>query len=153
MTDRELKGMPERNGRRSKRVTAILAFSIGIAVGAGSTEVTHVIRERHQGAPFERRLRCRNLAEAYAKKKSNELTTIFLHRSDFSRSRNSCVAAISSASGSLWNYEVVDILTGETLFSDQCFEKGTESDPAWCGNGRDIKLQRETDRAFEKIVK
>lgn len=144
---------PGRDGRRSKHVTAIVALLVGIVIGAGSTELANIIRDRRLATLFEARLRCRSLAEAYKKSKSNEFTTSFVHLSGFSRSRDSCVATMSSASGSLWTYKVVDTLTGQTLFSDQCSEKGTESDPTWCGNGRDVKLRQEMDRAFENIVK
>ncbi len=153
MNEAGLAGKLQHNGRRSRHLTAVLALLVGILIGAGSTEVVHAIRRRHQGPSFESRVRCRDLAEAYSKRESNELTTIFLHRSDFSRARESCVAAISSVDGPFWNYEVVDVLTGEALFSDQCSEKGTKSDRMWCGNGRNVELRQEADRAFDKVVK
>jgi hypothetical protein len=51
-----------------------------------------------------------------------------------------------------WDYEVVDVISGDNLYSSNCLSNKT-SDALWCGNGRNVQLLGERDKAFDEIVK
>jgi hypothetical protein len=136
--------------RRATKVASLLV--LGIVIGAGGSETLHVIRDRYRTEFLEQRLRCKGLADAYVAKNSDEMTSIFLDRSDFSTRRNSCVAAVTRVSLQTTHYEVVDILTSETLFFGKCSDR-EDSKSFWCGNGRNDKLMDERDKEFVEVVK
>jgi len=131
-----------------------IVFVVGILVGAATIERFHAVRDHHRQQFFEQRLRCKSLAEVYAKTNSDDHTSVFVDRTDFSRARNSCVASISisKATSRFWTYQVVDVITGELLFTDSCDEKDSQS-PSFCGGGRDINLMHKRDSEFDEIVK
>ena len=136
-------------GRTIKIVSLLV---IGAVVGVGGTETFHIIRDRHRRDFFEQRIRCKQLAEDYVKKNSDDYTTVFLDRTDFSVRRNSCVAATSTARRGLWNYDVIDVATGDNLYGDYCQDDHPTS-KTWCGNGRNISLGDKRDKAFDEAVK
>jgi hypothetical protein len=47
---------------------------------------------------------------------------------------------------------VVDVLTGEVLFTDLCNDRDSHT-PLYCGDGEDIKLLQARDKVFDEIVK
>jgi hypothetical protein len=140
-----------------KRVLLIALF--GICAGAALDEAMHVVwnrksqaRERGGNELFQQRLRCKSEADDYARKSSESNNTLALERVEYSPVRRSCVASFTRITSGkrleLWSYETIDILTGETLFSDGCVENDP-SDRRFCGNGRDMKLRKGRDDALE----
>lgn len=130
----------------------VLLLILGAIIGGGGVESFHRVRDRQRHEIFEQRLRCKQLADAYAKSNSDDSTTVFIERIDFSSRRNSCLAAVSTAHRNLWNYDVVDVITGETVHSGMCFED-QKYGLQWCGNGRDMKLTDERDKAFDAALR
>lgn len=117
--------------RTKKRWGPILVALVGLCVGTGLDEALRLARNRnlktrHQdiSEAFQRRVRCREFANDFVKKSSDDNTALFLERIDFSPARDSCIAAVSRAisgkRGTLWSYETIDILTDETLLSGGC---------------------------------
>ena len=101
---------------------------------------------------FQQKLRCKELAESYAKSHSDETSTVFLDRSGFSAQRNSCVASTSRAFlADSWDYEVVDVVTGDTLYHENC--SGNQTSSTWCGNGSNIRMMQKRDKVFDEFVK
>jgi len=129
-----------------------LAGAAGILIGAASVQGFHAMRDDRRAELFKQRLRCKSLAESYAKKNTSDFETVFIDRNDFSTSRNSCVASDSSYTDSTARFDVVDVVTGEVLFSDSCVRKDATSS-SFCGNGRDIKLLEQRDKEFDEAVK
>lgn len=131
-----------------------VVFVVGIVVGAGSVEGFQLIREHHRQEFFEQRLRCKNLAEDYAKSHSDDYISVLPDRSDFSTSRNSCVASTDEYTGNarFVSYKVVDVVTGELISTGVCDNHDSQS-PSFCGGGRNMKLRQERDAAFDKAVK
>jgi hypothetical protein len=132
-------------------------IALGLCAGVAFDEAWHTVQPRANAEVFQQRLRCRTLADAYAKKNSDDYSTLELERVDFSPTRQSCVASISRAMndgrGTIrsYDYETVDIMTGETLFSDSCIENDAKA-ATFCGNGRDMKLREKRDKALETVV-
>jgi hypothetical protein len=104
---------------------------------------------------FQQRLRCKSVADDYLKKNSGDESTLFLERVDFSPSRHSCVAAFTrwttGKKGEIHDYETVDILSGEILFIKGCIENNPKV-TTFCGNGRDVQLNQERDKALETAL-
>lgn len=137
---------------QTRRITVV--FVLGLLVGAVFVEGIQIIRDHNRREIFEQRLKCKNLAEDYVKANSDNYTSVFLDRADFSTSRNSCIASTNEYSGSaqFTTYQVVDVVTGELLSTDFCDNHDSQS-TSFCGNGRNMKLRRERDEAFDKVVK
>jgi hypothetical protein len=125
-------------------------------IGAGLVEGVQIIRDHDHNRReiFDQRLKCKKLAEDYVKANSDNYTSVFLDRADFSTSRNSCIASTNEHSGGaqFTTYKLVDVVTGELLPTDFCDNHDSQS-TSFCGNGRDMKLRRERDEAFAKVVK
>lgn len=137
----------------NRTIRAALLIIIGMLIGAGGSEGFHILLGSRRQNAFQQKLRCKELAESYVRSNSNDMSTVYLERSGFSTHRNSCVAAISKVFISdSWDYEVVDVISGDTLYSGNCFRNRT-SDSLWCGNGRDVQLSGERDKAFNEVVK
>ena len=128
-----------------------LVALVGLSVGAALDEVRHRVRGRNSDEVFQRRMRCRDLAEGYSKKQVGDRVNV-LDRVDYSPSRNSCIAAISAMEGwaAGWHYETVDVITGETLFSGDC--KDDAKSTVFCGNGYDMQLREKRDQIFEAAL-
>ena len=106
---------------RKITITAIIA---GIVLGAAVTEGFNIYRQSHDSQIFQERLRCKAVADAYVKENSTDENRtgrfVILHRVDYSPVRNSCVADLEHSFGPLITENVVDLLSGETLFSVNC---------------------------------
>jgi hypothetical protein len=132
-------------------------FVAGIALGVAMTTVIQRTLLGHAAGMFEQRLRCKVLAETAAKKEAANWSffdnvSVFLDRSDFSSSRNSCVASESIyGDNGFQQQQVVDIITGESLFHQSC--QGEASSPEYCGNGRNVKMSQLGEAAFTKAVR
>jgi hypothetical protein len=131
---------------------------IGICVGAALDETLHTVRNRKSQAQeqvskelFQRRLRCKSEADEYAKKQSDDTSSFVLEQVEYSPVRHSCVASFTRITTGkrleLWSYETIDILTGESLFSEECVEN-VPSDRRFCGNGRDMALRKGREDAL-----
>ncbi|MCU1271128.1 MAG: hypothetical protein JWN74_2422 [Acidobacteriaceae bacterium] len=134
---------------------AAVFLVFGIFIGAASVEGFHIARDNQKREFFEQRLRCKKLAQDYVKASSDDYTSMSLDRADFSKSRNSCLAATLESSGKdrqFVEYKVTDVITGEVLSSDFCDERDSHSQ-SFCGNGRDIKLLQKRDEQLDKEVK
>jgi hypothetical protein len=133
-----------------------LTALIGLGIGVGSDEVLHAFRERKSAEFFQQRIRCRHLADNYANKESSDFNSFLIDKVDFSPVRNSCIASASRVraipnNGPEWTYQTVDIVTGEVFFIRSCY--GTdEKSPLFCGNGYNMKLMDERDKALEAAL-
>jgi hypothetical protein len=137
-----------------------LVALIGIGVGAALDETWHAVRnpkaqaqaqEPNSNELFQRRLRCKSEADDYARKSSESNSSLVVDKVEYSPSRHSCIASftrITSGAGTeLWSFETIDILTSETLFSEECVENDP-NDKRFCGNGRDMVLRKGREDAL-----
>jgi len=140
----------------------LLVVLAALCVGAALDETLHVIRDRKAKAAdrdndevFQQRLQCKHLADDYVRKNSDDNSTLFLERVDFSLSRRSCVAAFTrwttAKRGEIHDYETIDIVSGETLFTAGCIENDPKA-TNFCGNGRDMQLSQERKKALEDAL-
>jgi hypothetical protein len=140
----------------------VLVALLSLCVGAALDEALHVIRNRKSEARdrdsnelFQRRLRCKSEADVYARKSSEDNSTLMLEKVEFSPARRSCIGAftraISGKTGTLYSYEAIDILTGETLYSGDCAENDATS-RIFCGNGRNMELIEKRDKTLEAAL-
>lgn len=128
------------------RKITIMALVAGIVLGVAATESLDVYRQSHDGRIFQERLRCKVAADAYVKKNStdSELVSLSLGKVDYSPARNSCVADVEIT---VWartpsvTEKIVDVLSGESLFSASCNKD--------CGVLQDVW----GDRAFDYVMK
>jgi hypothetical protein len=132
-----------------------LVALVGLCLGVALDEARHMALNRNNVEVFQQRLRCKSVADDYVKKNSDDNSTLFLERVGFSPSRRSCVAAFTrwttAKRGEIHDYETIDILSGETLFSDGCIENDPES-TTFCGNGRDMQLWKERENVLETAL-
>ncbi len=133
----------------------VLVALVSLCVGAGLDEVVHKTRDRDNAETFEQRLRCRSLADAYEKKESDAAANVFVDKVDFSRAKRSCIATVTRASGNaqgtVWFFQTLDLVTGDSLYSEWCSENNPDSHYS-CGNGRNIDLRRNRDKALEAAL-
>ncbi len=105
---------------------------------------------------LNKRLQCKHLADDYLQRNSDENTSVLLDRVEFSPARHSCIAAVTRGKSgnriTLYEYEAVDLLTAETLFSGECNGNDANS-RIFCGNGRDVQLLDKRDKALEAALK
>lgn len=132
-----------------------LVSLVSLCGGAALDEVARMSRDRNDAAAFERRVSCRNLADAYEKKEASTTHSVSVDKVDFSRSKLSCVATIIRRSGNeqgaVWFFQTLDLVTGDALYSEWCSEKNP--DPRYsCGNGRNVDLKRKRDNALEAVL-
>jgi hypothetical protein len=134
-----------------------LVALLGFCAGAASDEAWHAVQNRNNAEVFGQRVRCSTLADAYAKKNSADDISLYVEHVDFSSTRRSCVAAITRALSNkqgdiaIYYYDTVDIVTAESLFSGSCIENNAEAS-TFCGNGRNMKLIQERDKALETAL-
>jgi len=147
-----------------------LVALVCLVVGAGVNEARHSLLNRKSEARdqstselFQHRLRCKSVADDYSKANSDGSSTLFLERVDYSPSRHSCIAAFTryttgkrklqrcNCSIEIHDYEAVDLLSGETLSSGECFENDPDSS-LFCGNGRDMRLIEERGKTLESAL-
>jgi hypothetical protein len=83
------------------------------------------------------------LAQSYIKGKVGSIEDTFLDHVDYSPSMNSCIAAIDVhvSSATMYEAQVVDVISSERLFSSSCF--GDD-----CGTGKDIAIRHTRDKFF-----
>lgn len=148
----------------------MLVAVIGICGGVAVDEGLHAVRnrksqpkDRDSSELFQHRLRCKTVADDYAKQNSDDSSALLLERVDFSPSRRSCIASFTrwttgkqklqrcNCFVEIHDYEAVDLLSGETLYSGQCVENDPDA-RTFCGNGRDMKLGQERSDALESAL-
>jgi len=140
----------------------VLIALVGICVGAALDEAVHVVRNRQSQAIdrdsnelFQRRVRCKSLADDFVKKSSDESTNLLLERVEYSPARHSCIGAftrVHGRRGTLYSFEAIDILTGETLYSGECTRENDANSRFSCGNGRDVQLIEKRDETLESAL-
>jgi len=121
-----------------------LVFVVGLLFGGGGTEAYH--KSHDAQAIFQQRVRCRNLAEEYVKKRVESGVGATLQRDDYSPQRNSCIAEETDempGTQSMWSFAVVDVLTGQQLYFDTCHEIIGD-----CSN----RVTAARDKAFEEAL-
>jgi hypothetical protein len=131
--------------------TAALAFLIGLAVGAGGVQSCQRFHEKATAGVFSRRLHCKELANQYARKESNDKQSVSVETVGYAAAPNSCVAYFQiwewiSPQYTVQKWLVMDVFSGEQLYTDQCRE---ERD---CGGGKDLTLDRRGEAAFRQAV-
>ncbi len=116
------------------RNITIMVLIAGIVLGAAATEGFNVYRQSHASQIFQERARCKAAADAYVKENSTDSTDlegrhqgffVMLDQADYSPARNSCVAeletfAYAAPRSGFDILSVQDLLSGETLFSENC---------------------------------
>ena len=141
-----------------KSKVSILLF--GCLIGAGLAQLYHTVQSRRANALFERRLRCKGLAEQYEKDKSNEFSDVVVLRVDFSPVHNSCIASTEeintaiSRQNRIYTFMVVDLLSGEFLFRQMCRSgRDAEGQSDYCGDSREASMAKARDHYFEHELK
>ena len=127
-------------------------FFVGLAVGAGGFGGYQQFHEKRTAEVFSRRLRCNELANQYARKESNDAQSVSVEIVGYSGVSNSCVAYFQvweqlSKEYTDREWRVMNLLSGEVLYTDHCRE---ERD---CGDGNDMKFGRRSEVAFQQTVK
>lgn len=118
----------------------------GLLIGAAFVEYGHRRYDRQSKQMFEQRMRCKSLADSYARENTNNDGSTFLQMVDFSVPRNSCVAGFNNWTNNWQDWELVDLLSGERTPIGSCDLRAS------CGNGRDIKLASDLDAAFKQAI-
>lgn len=140
---------------RRGRVTPAVIFFIGLAVGGGAVEGYHVAHEKTTAEVFARRLRCDALANQYAKRESSDTDVIHVELVGYSTLSNSCVAYLTTVSRSFppdttEGWRVIDVLSGEVFYMDQCLEE--QGRAPYCGEGNNMKFERRSQAAFQQVM-
>jgi hypothetical protein len=130
-----------------KRIAVPGLFLIaGLAIGGGSVELNHRRVESKSKDLFQQRIRCKSLADKYARENTNDSQTAILEMVDFSPSLNSCIAEFRTWEKDYRDWELVDVLSGKQTSMGGCFEGRN------CGNGKDMKLDADLEAAFRLAV-
>jgi hypothetical protein len=140
----------------------VLGVIVGICAGFAIDEALHASRNRQPQAKerdgnelFQQRLRCKSEADDYAKRSSEDNSALMVEKVEFSPVRHSCVASFTRITRGkrreIWSYETIDILTGETLYGEECIENDP-NDKRFCGNGRDMNIIKGRDDALAAAV-
>lgn len=129
-----------------------IALGAGVLIGGASVETFHRARDRQRREVFAQRLRCKSLAEDFAKNHTSSYLTMFVQRSDYSLARNTCIASDSMLTETQNTFDVVDVITGEVLSTSHC-ERKEPTSSSFCGNGKDIALTARQTKAFEEALK
>ncbi len=133
-------------------VASTLSLVAGIALGAMGASGYFRLRENRTTELFARRIRCTELGAEYVKRESDEeTTTVSISRVEYVKPSNSCVANVEvfdhmGMKPVYRNWKVVDLISGEALYSDTCFEARGE-----CAQGSLTYGQR-ADLAFRQAV-
>ena len=103
-----------------------ICAAVGALAGAAAVQTIHMIHDRRSQELFGERMRCKVLADGYTKDRSG-LTTVVVSRIEFSRGRSSCIVSTAEQlvaplekTSSNFTFKIVDLLTGEELFSRMC---------------------------------
>jgi hypothetical protein len=123
-----------------------MALIAGIVLGSAATEGLNVYRQSHNSRILQERLSCKTAGDAYIKENStdSEVISLSLSKADYSPARNSCVAEVETtvwARTPLVTEKVVDLISGETLFSVNCNKD--------CGTTQEVW----GDQAFDYVMK
>jgi hypothetical protein len=126
-------------------------FLVGLAVGAGGLWSYRRFHDKRAAEVFSRRLHCNELANQYAGRESNDTRSVSVERVGYSPVSNSCVAYFEtweqiSPRDSIREWRVMDLLSGQRLYTDNCRE---ERD---CGGGNDVTFERKSEAAFHQAV-
>ena len=131
-----------------------IAGVIGALFGACFTEAFHRAADNRSREQFEMTVRCRHFADEFVRKDSSDYNDVMLNEVRFSPARNECVASIDEVShtppSDTWRYSVVDVLSGESIFSDLCVDDKQTS--LYCGAGRNMQIRTKRDDAFKAAV-
>jgi hypothetical protein len=145
-----------------KRFWIFALLTTGICGGIVVDEGLRTIRTHKSKAQnlnrdelFQQRLRCKSVADAYAKESSQGNVSLVAEKIEFSPSRRSCIVEFTRITAGkraeIWSYETIDVLTGESLYSEDCIENDPKAS-RFCGNGRDMNLKDGRDKALADAV-
>lgn len=123
-----------------------LCLIAGLAIGGGSVELNHHRAESRSKEQFQQRIRCKSLADRYARDNTHENQAAILVVVDFSPLLNSCIAGFHTMDNDYMDWELVDLLSGKETSMGGCFESRN------CGNGKDMKLDADLEAAFKMAV-
>ena len=123
----------------------------GSILGYGSSELVHYSNDKHSKQTFDRKLRCKILADEYTSDGSKGNTGVMtLDNVGYSAADNTCLASVVVydfiGSISQKRYEVVDLVSGKETYVGSC---GTGAD---CSSGKDIKLENQLDLEFHRAI-
>jgi hypothetical protein len=134
-----------------KNMRTPAAFVLGVLVGTGSAVAFFAARDGKRQEVFREKLRCKEVADSYVKSNSEEGVLVTTDRVEYSAARNSCLASIDEihgrTGGSSEYYRAVDLMSGEVLYAGFC-NNNTASGGSYCGNGKNVTLERSRDDAF-----
>src|SRR5579884_2131397 len=110
----------------SKRIW-ITAASFVVAVLAAGVVVHSYDAARSNTAKelFSQKLRCKQLADEYTRKESDDTASVFLKAVDYSPDSATCIASFStwehvSNTYTVRRWEVVNLLTADEVYRDCC---------------------------------
>jgi hypothetical protein len=145
-------------------VIAAVMFFVGLAVGGSGVEIFTRRSANKSQQLFSQRIRCKQLADRYAKQHSDEdVGTFFLQAVDYSTVSNSCVAYFKQlelvnatlqgryGQHEYYTWQVVDLLTGNTIYEESCGD--SDSNSCWRGEvSPGDKFPEEAKAAFDEAV-
>jgi hypothetical protein len=123
----------------------VISMAIGFAVGS--------LLRGGDGERFERQLQCKNIADDYVKRNSDEVKQASLSRVEFSKAQNSCIASfITSREFDGENtFSVENLSNGETLYYGYCFMNSPSGTTDSCMD-RAIQLRERRDALFDRVL-
>lgn len=124
--------------------SVLLGGLVGLVVGVALTKLGHLSSDESMMRHFQARLGCKDLAIKYVQDHDPLLR---LDNSDFSGSRNACIASVSKArkDAGYWEYRVINLAREEDIFSKFCNQSKEQ-----CGSPALVRESR--DRCFEHAL-
>lgn len=121
----------------------ILLLILGLIFGALAFQLRQQHHEQKSKQVFEQRIRCKAIADKYVVQNEDAV----LQEVEYSAQRNSCMAAIHTLGKDLRGWDLVDLLSGETINLGMCDESKD------CGGGNDLKFEAALKEAFDRSLK
>ena len=134
---------------RSKSVgIGVCCLLIGVIVGSiSSWKYTNRLELQ-----LQQRQTCSRLADNYAKTSTDDQTLVSIDQVDYSKARNSCIAALSVYTSypngdTDEGWRVTDLLTREDLLNISCNMRSGD-----CGNGRNVQAYSDQQKTFKQAI-
>jgi hypothetical protein len=138
----------------NRRWIILLAASclIGVILGAGVVKWYDSASQAKSRYMFGQRVRCRELADQYAKRESSDMQSVSVEMVGYSVASNSCVAYFHTwnhiaADYEVQEWQVMDVLSGEMHNYEACTVQTGE-----CGHGNDTKFGEKSKAAFQQAI-
>jgi hypothetical protein len=133
-------------------ISTAVVFLVGAVAGALAVGIYNHLSARNAQETFEQHLRCRQLADEYVRKESDDTDTVFLRAVDYSRDSASCIASFEtwehiSNTYTVLRWQVVNLLTADEIYGASCHEQTD------CGDGNNIRIATSAQSAFDDAIR